>query len=167
MNRQFRCGLTEPHFSLTAQNPDFSSESSLFGVFCLYSSCSAHACCACFTVESACFLPNCRSIEKQHRRSAVLSWFCAVSQKFVNREDTPTDMSNIIIPIITGIVCLAVGVIIGFLYRKSVAERDRLCRDRGHPHHQRSDQGRRDQNANPYSRQRTKSTSSASKPTAS
>ena len=26
-------------------------------------------------------------------------------------------MSNIIIPIITGIVCLAVGVIIGFLYR--------------------------------------------------
>ena len=28
-------------------------------------------------------------------------------------------MSNIIIPIITGIVCLAVGVIIGFLYRKS------------------------------------------------
>ena len=34
--------------------------------------------------------------------------------------------------------------IIGFLYRKSVAaKRDRLCRDRGHPHHQRSDQGRR------------------------
>ena len=32
-------------------------------------------------------------------------------------------MSNIIIPIITGIVCLAVGVIIGFLYRKSVAEK--------------------------------------------
>ena len=33
-------------------------------------------------------------------------------------------MSNIIIPIITGIVCLAVGVIIGFLYRKSVAEKE-------------------------------------------
>ena len=32
-------------------------------------------------------------------------------------------MSNIIIPIITGIVCLAVGVI-GFLYRKSVAEKE-------------------------------------------
>ena len=32
-------------------------------------------------------------------------------------------MTEIIIPIITGIVCLAVGVVIGFLYRKSVAEK--------------------------------------------
>ena len=32
-------------------------------------------------------------------------------------------MTEIIVPIITGIVCLAVGVVIGFLYRKSVAEK--------------------------------------------
>ena len=81
MNRQFRCGLTEPHFSFDSAKPwFFRANLRFFGVFCLYSSCSAHACCACFTVESACFLPNCRSIEKQHRRSAVLSWVCAVSR---------------------------------------------------------------------------------------
>ena len=33
-------------------------------------------------------------------------------------------MTDIIIPIITGIVCLVVGVVIGFLYRKSVAEKE-------------------------------------------
>ncbi len=49
-------------FLLTAQNPDFFERIfAFFGVFRLYSPCSAHACCACFTVESACFLPNCRS----------------------------------------------------------------------------------------------------------
>lgn len=77
-------------------------------------------------------------------------------------------MSNIIIPIITGIVCLAVGVIIGFLYRKSVAEKEigsaeteatRIINE--------AIKAGETKNANPYSRQRTKSTSSVSKPTAS
>ena len=77
-------------------------------------------------------------------------------------------MSNIIIPIITGIVCLAVGVIIGFLYRKSVAEKEigsaeteatRIINE--------AIKAGETKNANPYSRQRTKSTSSALKPTAS
>ena len=68
-------------------------------------------------------------------------------------------MSNIIIPIITGIVCLAVGVIIGFLYRKSVAEKEIGSAE--------TEATRIINDANPYSRQRTKSTSSALKPTAS
>ena len=33
-------------------------------------------------------------------------------------------MTDIIIPIIAGIVCLVVGIVIGFLYRKSVAEKE-------------------------------------------
>ena len=33
-------------------------------------------------------------------------------------------MIDIIIPIIAGIVCLVVGVVIGFYYRKSVAEKE-------------------------------------------
>ncbi len=33
-------------------------------------------------------------------------------------------MNDIIIPLVTGIVCLVVGVVIGFLYRKRVAEKE-------------------------------------------
>ena len=68
-------------------------------------------------------------------------------------------MSNIIIPIITGIVCLAVGVIIGFLYRKRRCSRKRVGSAETEATRiiNEAIRGRRDaKNANPYSRQRTR-----------
>ncbi len=78
-------------------------------------------------------------------------------------------MTEIIIPIITGIVCLAVGVVIGFLYRKSVAEKaigdaeteaTRIINEA-------IKAGETKKSASPCSRRRTRSIVSASRQTAS